>query len=60
MTKSKEKTNKKSDGFVRTVIPEELAFRIDKFIKESNGKFRKRAEVIRHAIVKFLEEEEQK
>lgn len=51
------KYKKSKDGFVRITIPEDIAERIDEYIAKSGEKYRKRAEVVRHAIIKFFEEQ---
>jgi len=48
------------DGYIRVSLPEDLIKLIDEFIEESKGKFRYRNEVIRHAVIDFIEKERRK
>ena len=51
---------KSKDGYIRVPIPVDLINRVDEFIRRSKGRYRYRSEVVRHALVRFLEIEGEK
>jgi len=50
------KKTESRDGYIRVPIPVDIIKKIDEFIKSSGGKYRYRSEVVRHAVITFLEE----
>ena len=54
------KKKESSDGYIRVSLPQEIIQQIDQFIKESGGRYRYRNEVIRHAVIEFIQKERKK
>ncbi len=54
------KKKESQDGYIRVSLPQDIIQQIDEFIKESGGRYRYRNEVIRHAVIEFIQKERKK